>query len=168
MTSPDPGHDVRCRMTATRTHPSVLHIHDRGPAVRHSSLPGARRACVAGDQPDPVCASRGSRFVEPAWPNRDLGRPARAVRLASARSTELHLDFSPNLRNHPRRASPSDPPSTNYSHRDGTWAVVRDRAWRGSWVPSQGGSRSIVKPQGSIPSDDGVLGVNWSQAFRIS
>ena len=41
-------------MTTTRTHPSVLHIHDRGAAVRHSSLPGARRACVAGDQPDPV------------------------------------------------------------------------------------------------------------------
>jgi len=130
MTSPDPGHDVRCRMTATRTHPSVLHIRDRGrAAVRHSSPPSVRRACVAGDHPDPVDVFRGRRFVEPAWPNCDLGRPARAARLASARSTEMNLDFSPHLRNHLRLAAPPDIPSIQSSNRNGRpapWAVVRD------------------------------------------
>ena len=36
---------------------------------------------------------------------------------------------SPNLSNHPRRASPPDPPSTQSSHRNvrpGPWAVIRD------------------------------------------
>ena len=110
---PDSGQDVRRRMTATRTHPSVLHIHDRGGvAVRHSSPPGGRRACVVGDHPDPVRVFRGRRFVEPAWPNRDLGRSARAVRLASAWSPEMNLDFSPNLGNRlfePRHQTCLDP-----------------------------------------------------------
>ena len=157
-------------MTTTRTHPSVLHIHDRGqlcgiPVPQVRDEPASQEINPIPFAPPAVVGSlnlRG-RIVTSVDLRVRFGLPPRG-QLSCIWTLAPTSGTTPVEPRRPTRRQPITAIETG----PGPWCVIRDRAWRGSWLPSQGGSRSIVKPQGSMPSDDGVLSVNWSQAFPIS